>query len=225
MTSCTAAPATTACAATAGRPGLRRRRRRLRLRRRGRRRRPRRRRRRPRLRRRRRRPALRRRRRRHLVSIGGGQNDQNTGGNGLDSVWLDAESTEIDNNGFFDALFEGAAGTHHRVAGFQGVTNGSASQTPSRELNGQNLLDPATKGGVPYSNFSDRPLFGSGGPSKDDIEQGNLADCYFLAGLSAVAKTNALASRRAWWTWATGRTPCSSSTAERVLRVDGDLPA
>ena len=162
-----------------------------------------------------------------LVSIGGGQSDQNTGGNGLDSVWLDAEATEIDNNGFFDALFEGAAGTHHRVAGFQNVTNGSTSQTPSRELNGQNLVDPATKAGVPYSNFSDRPLFGSGGPSKDDIDQGNLADCYFLAGLSAVAKQNARRIQESVVDLGDGTYAVQffNGTTAQFYRVDGDLPA
>jgi len=65
-----------------------------------------------------------------------------------------------------------------------------ATQTPSRELNGQNLLDPVNGAGT-YQSFSDRPLFGAGGPSKDDVVQGGLANCYYLAGLSAVAKQNA----------------------------------
>ena len=59
-----------------------------------------------------------------LVSIGGlgvapDAVDSVTGGDGFDSVWCDAEATEIDTNGFWDALFEGAAATHHRVGGFQ----------------------------------------------------------------------------------------------------------
>ena len=127
-----------------------------------------------------------------LVSIGGGQSDENTGGAGFDSIWCDAESSELDHNDFWDALFEGAAGSHHRVAGFQTLrttTPGGATiatQTPSRELNGQNLLDPIGSG--TYQDFSDRPLFAPGGASPDDIDQGGIGDCYFLAGLSSTAR-------------------------------------
>ena len=45
-----------------------------------------------------------------LVSVGGGVNDANTGGAGFDSVWLDAESSETDNNDFWDALTRGLCG-------------------------------------------------------------------------------------------------------------------
>ena len=162
-----------------------------------------------------------------LVSIGGGQNDENTGGDGLYSVGLEAEASELDHNDFWSALFEGAAGTHHRVGGFQQVTNGSATQTPSRELNGQNLIDPATKGGLGYQNFSDRPLFGHLGPHRDDIDQGALADCYFLAGLSAVAKTNATRIHESVVDLGDGTYAVQfmrSGNAE-FFRVDGDLPA
>jgi len=55
-------------------------------------------------------------------------------------------------------------------------------------FNPSNLPDPDAKG-YGYKSFSSQSLFASSGPSKDDIHQGGLGDCYFLAGLSAVAKT------------------------------------
>jgi len=52
--------------------------------------------------------------------------------------------------------------------------------------------DPAVSGGTfAYKAFSNRPLFADGGPSIDDIRQGYVGDCYFLATLAAIAKTNA----------------------------------
>jgi Ca2+-binding RTX toxin-like protein len=166
-----------------------------------------------------------------LVSIGGGQRDSVTGGDGLDSVWCDAESTEIDTNGFWDALFEGAAATHHRVGGFQTLRTSDASnntistQTPSRELNGQSLLDPVAGGGT-YADFSDRPLFGTGGPSKDDIDQGGIGDCYYLAGLSATAKVDPLKLKQAVVDLGDGTYAVRfySGGVEQYYRVDGDLP-
>ena len=162
-----------------------------------------------------------------LVSIGGGQSDENTGGAGMDSVWADAEASELDHNDFWDALFEGAAGTHHRVGGFEQVTNGTATQTPSRELNGQNLIDPLTKNGTAYTDFSDRPLFGRLGPDKNDIEQGGLADCYYLAGLSAVAKTNARRIRESVVDLGDGTYAVQffRNGAAEFFRVDGELPS
>jgi Ca2+-binding RTX toxin-like protein len=166
-----------------------------------------------------------------LVSIGGGQRDSVTGGDGLDSIWCDAESTEIDTNGFWDALFEGAAGTHHRVGGFQTLRTSDASnntistQTPSRELNGQAILDPVAGGGS-YADFSDRPLFGTGGPSKDDVDQNGIGDCYYLAGLSAAAKVNPLRIKQAVVDLGDGTYAVRfySGGTEQYYRVDGDLP-
>ena len=162
-----------------------------------------------------------------LVTIGGGQHDQNTGGNGLDSVWCDAEATELDHNDFLSALVEGLAGTHHRVAGFETVSNGTSSQTPSRELNGQNLLDPKPKGSTTYQTFSDRPLFGANGPHKDDIDQGGLADCYYLAGLSAVAKTNPNRIKQSVVDLGDGTYAVQffRDGAAEFFRVDNQLPA
>jgi hypothetical protein len=45
--------------------------------------------------------------------------------------------------------------------------------------------------GVTYERFADRPLFADGGPSPDDVRQGSVGDCYFLAVLGSVAKADA----------------------------------
>src|SRR5262249_13538715 len=38
------------------------------------------------------------------------------------------------------------------------------------------------------ANFKSNPLFASSGPTKDDIFQGGVGDCYFMSALSAIAK-------------------------------------
>ncbi len=81
--------------------------------------------------------------------------------------------------------------------------NVRATTTPiSRELDGRDLPDPfsiATRqkidgmiltSGTGAANVSSRPLFAAAGPSKDDIVQGQVGDCYFLATLAATARTN-----------------------------------
>jgi hypothetical protein len=54
------------------------------------------------------------------------------------------------------------------------------------------LADPVKETGDNGSlaNFSGNPLFSTAGPSRDDIDQGSVGDCYFVAALSAVAGTN-----------------------------------
>ena len=41
-----------------------------------------------------------------------------------------------------------------------------------------------------YQTFAGDPLFAPAGPSADDVNQGELGDCYFLASLAAVAKAD-----------------------------------
>src|SRR5207249_2503901 len=59
-----------------------------------------------------------------------------------------------------------------------------------RTLDGDRLSDPAVKIGDTYETFAGRPLFGSQGPTVNDIQQGVLGDCWVLAGLGAVAKAD-----------------------------------
>jgi Ca2+-binding RTX toxin-like protein len=164
-----------------------------------------------------------------LVSIGGGQNDEATGGAGMDSIWCDSESTETIHADFWDAFFEGLAGNVHRVGGFQTLRTSDASnntiatQTPSRELNGQSLLDPVGSG-TPTS-FSDRPLFAPDGASMNDIDQGSIGDCYWLAGLSATAKVGANHIQQAVVDLGDGTYAMRfyRGGVEEYWRIDGDL--
>lgn len=167
-----------------------------------------------------------------LVSIGGGQLDENTGGAGFDSVWCDQEASELDHvDSLLEAFIEGAAGSHHRVGGFEQLRTSTAggatiaTQTPSRELNGQNLLDPIGTG--TYQDFSDRPLFAPGGASPDDIDQGSIGDCYYLAGLSSIARVADNRIHQAVVDLGDGTYAMRfyKDGAETYYRVDGDLLA
>jgi hypothetical protein len=126
-----------------------------------------------------------------LVSIGG-QQDRLRGNSGLDSHWMD--STDV----LEDDALEGLLKRVHRVSQFQGYSFGGPSLTMpvSKELNGQNLADPLphppTQAGDLFNNlkknFKGNPLFASGGPSKNDVFQNGVGDCYFAALMSALAK-------------------------------------
>jgi hypothetical protein len=52
------------------------------------------------------------------------------------------------------------------------------------------MNEPNASAAANWVDESGNPLFGPGGPSPDDVVQGGAADCYFLATLSAVARTD-----------------------------------
>jgi Ca2+-binding RTX toxin-like protein len=171
-----------------------------------------------------------------LVAIGGGQNDFVMGESGSDSFWVDAESTEI----VADLEpAEAVAGHLHRVGSFMTTTvfnNGTTTlETVSRELDGQSLQDPAvfsvstspTTTAMPtYTRFSGSPLFSSAGPLMTDIRQGQLGDCYFLAPLSATAKTNPDKIRQSVVDLGDGTFAVQffKNGSPTYIRVDADLP-
>ena len=78
-----------------------------------------------------------------------------------------------------------------------------SSATQLSELNGKWFLGTdlpsssvAMSGTAPFSisySVASKPLFASGGPSMNDINQGYLGDCYLLSGLAEVASQNAAA--------------------------------
>jgi Ca2+-binding RTX toxin-like protein len=161
-----------------------------------------------------------------LVSVGGGQNDHNYGQAGFDSFWIDAEATETADADLGEIL----SGNCHKVGGFQTLRTVSSggtvnTQAVSRDLNGQALMDPL--GGGALANFKSNPLFASAGPSKNDIRQGSVGDCYFLAGLSSIAKTNANRIKQSVVDLGDGTYAVQfwSGGLPRYYRVDADLPA
>jgi hypothetical protein len=103
----------------------------------------------------------------------GTKGDTITGGGGDDSFWLDNSRTEIVTD---LTRAEINAGHYHQVSSY---------------INGSSLADPkTTESSIIYKNYANDPLFGSGGPSENDIYQGYIGDCYYMSALSAVAKVD-----------------------------------
>jgi len=162
-----------------------------------------------------------------IVDIGGGSYDSVRGDAGRDEFWIDNASTE----NVLDADFwgESLAGTVHKVGTF---ANGA-----SKELNGQHLTDPdSSNNRAPYSaaspykpdstNFSDHPLFADAGPGPDDIVQGQVGDCYYLAGLSSTARKDPQRIKNCVVDLGDGTyaTQFWNGSQWTFYRVDADLP-
>jgi hypothetical protein len=109
-----------------------------------------------------------------LVSVGGGR-DRLTGGDGNDSFWADSSDTVTD-----AARAETLAGNVHLISQF---LQPAGSAVPL-EIDGQSLAEPAA--GYAYADFSRQPLFVDG-PQYNDIRQGAVGDCYFMASLASLA--------------------------------------
>jgi len=118
-----------------------------------------------------------------IVCVGGGS-DTLRGEGGLDSLWFDASDVLVD-----ASAAENAGGAVHEIAEFyQPYTNNSGSSSyVSLEIAGQDLGDPSASGS--YVNFAERALF-TDGPELDDIDQGSVGDCYFLAAIGSLAQTD-----------------------------------
>ncbi|MCY2926947.1 MAG: C2 family cysteine protease, partial [Planctomycetota bacterium] len=149
-----------------------------------------------------------------LVSISGAA-ETVYGGAGMDSFWgdsgdkiADAESAET------------AGGNVHVVTQF--FSSASVAQ-PSLQLAGQKLADPAA--GYSYANFSSRRVFVDG-PQYNDIRQGGLGDCYFLAALASLAQTDPGVIRQMVVALGDGTFAVRffSGGQAKYVRVDGDLP-
>ena len=186
-----------------------------------------------------------------LVTVGGGVNDRSAGGAGRDSFWVDHASKEAVTD---LSAHETATGSLHRVNGFTAASNksvstpnkrvqatyghsvkvrGKSAKSPkaapssAKDLLGQNLVDPALSGaGMRYTAFADRPLFADDGPSPDDVSQGNVGDCYYLAVLGSVAAVNPTEIRESVvdlgdGTYGVQFTKGGNSV---FVRVDHDLP-
>jgi Ca2+-binding RTX toxin-like protein len=158
-----------------------------------------------------------------LVTIGGGSMDTCAGNAGRDEFWMDDSPNEWLADGDFWSEYLG--GTVHKVGSF---ANGA-----SKELNGQNLADPDGSNNRPavtynpdWNNFSSHPLFADSGPSRDDIVQGQVGDCYFLAGLSSTAKVDPQRIKNCVVDLGDGTYGVQffRNGAWQYYRVDGDLP-
>ena len=152
-----------------------------------------------------------------LVSISG-RGETIWGGAGFDSFWADSLDSILD----ADALEVTGTAVHVITEFFQPTSE--PAQYVSLELVGQDIVDPTAA--VAYADFSGRPLFVDG-PEYDDVIQGNIGDCYFLAALSSLADSDP-------WVVEQMIAPLGDGTyavrfhrdgGEVYVRADAELPA
>jgi hypothetical protein len=158
-----------------------------------------------------------------LISLGGGGKDSLGGGTGTDSFWLDATDTEKVSDQ--DAK-EKSLGASHFIGNFKSFTVRGKQISPTKDLNGPRIADPTVDPSFKYTRFADRPLFSSSGPVADDIAQGQAGDCYFLATLAAVAKSDAQIIRQSVADLGDGTYAVqfsSSNGSKSFVRVDNDI--
>jgi hypothetical protein len=150
------------------------------------------------------------------------------GGSGLDSFWVNSTGDTLAGV----SATETKEGCVHEVASFMPLRveqNGVWTTTAvSKALTGQTFPEPTLTGyATGYSSFASNPLFASTGPGDNDIEQGDVGDCYFLATLSAVAKTNPQLIRQSIVSLGDGTYAVQMFNASGVktyLRIDAELP-
>lgn len=147
-----------------------------------------------------------------LVAVGGGV-DVVRGGPGLDSFWIDSsdlapdiEQAEID------------AGNVHRISSF--------NMSMPLEIQGQKLADPSTS--YDYEDYSAYPVFAPTKPVPlyNDVRQGYLGDCYYLASLGSLAFSDPGIIRQMIAPMGdnTYALRFYSSGQEVYVRIDSDLP-
>ncbi len=152
-----------------------------------------------------------------LVAIDNGTSDILQGDDGYDTLWVDQTGSARDSMAGNSTL--------DKVQAVASFANGA-----DRTLNGDRLADPngriTDSQGHVYGSlvkaFSDVPLFTSAGPQASDIVQGACGDCYFLAGLGAIAQDNSRAIRQNVVDFNDGT--YGVRLGSNFYRVDNDLP-
>jgi len=157
-----------------------------------------------------------------IVSIGGG-GDMVYGESGTDSLWADSK------DGLFDADgAETAGGYVHSVSAFYQpyTTNSASSSYVSLELAGQNLQDPKpTSTSYKYVNFGAQKLFS--GIQYNDVAQGGVGDCYYVASLAGLAQADPNIISQAITDLGDGTFAVrfyNNAGQPQYVRVDADLP-
>ena len=149
-----------------------------------------------------------------LVAIDGDYGDSLYGGAGTDGFWYDFEITALSiRSEITDATdAERNSGWVNPVRSF---ANGA-----DKSLDGDNIADPTDIGSK--ANFSSSPLFANAGPGNQDIDQGNLGDCWLMSALGEAAKVNQNVIRRAVVPFGDGTFGVKLGTS--YYRVDAELP-
>jgi hypothetical protein len=157
-----------------------------------------------------------------IMCAGGTNSDYMSGGAGADTFWADASSSEQ----VADlSRAEAQRGALHRIGSFLATP---ASQVGAATVFSSTLIDPATtESSITYDNYADHPLFGKNGPTADDVAQGYLGDCYFLASLSAVAKVDPMEIRQTVADLGDGTYAVNfhRDAKDVYVRVTADLPS
>ena len=155
-----------------------------------------------------------------FVAIGS-TGDTVKGGGGNDSFWLDAGTSEVVTD---LTAAQSTSGVLHRVGSFLGFNAGGTVTAVSKDLLGQNLLDPIAD--YAYTNYAADPLFSAAGPGENDVAQGQVGDCYFLATLSSIAKLDPNLIRQSEVDLGDGTyaVQFGSGSSKTFVRVDADLP-
>ena len=149
-----------------------------------------------------------------LISIDGDTNDFLFGNAGKDSFWVDEDWGWFfsDYDAIQDATHAENATNVHQVARF---SNGA-----DKTLDGDNIVDPTD--GRNYKNFANNPLFASTGPGSQDINQGDIGDCWLMAALGAAANANPNSIHQSVVSLGDGTFAVEMGGS--YYRVDADLP-
>lgn len=159
-----------------------------------------------------------------IIAVGLGS-DTITGGAQWDYLWVDSSDnvTDASDN-------EVALGYLHEVSQFEAVSYGGRSVTAvGLDPLGEDLPDPlAQSGDLPVTkvDYSDRALFRSSGPNKNDVFQSPLlGDCYFMSAMAAIADADPEYIRNMIVALGDGTYAVRfyDSGDPRYVRVDGEL--
>jgi hypothetical protein len=124
-----------------------------------------------------------------LVSVGLGK-DTLSGGGQADNFW--ADTSDVITDASSDEKNDGYV---HKIPSFRGFSKDGGKSVVEVGLDpkGEQLPDPERLQKDTTStlkNHADHPLFAKGGPTKDDIFQGAVGDCYFMSRLSIMASVD-----------------------------------
>jgi len=162
-----------------------------------------------------------------LVSLGGSKGDILKGGFGDDRFWSDAAGDKVSDL----SPQERGEGAVHAVGSFRAYRmpdGGILNQwmNAPMQVMGQDLPDPVLADGWSYAPTYGAPLFATGGPKLQDVQQGYVGDCYFLATIGAVAKADPNFIRNHVADLGDGTYAVQFQRAGKpvYVRVDGDMP-
>jgi len=157
-----------------------------------------------------------------FVSVGDGSQTV-YGGEGFDSFWVDGTDNVAD-----ASSSEEGEKTVHKINEYYQPWSTDLENVDYVGLDsrGEDLRDPA---GATFADYSSHLLFGDDGePEYNDVRQGSLGDCYFLATLATFANERPEVIKQAVVEIGDGNYIVRYYNWEGVefhLKIDGDLPS